>query len=110
METMPAVEAVAKAEAVPATQPGYDGPDPLPDDPPMTEAENAVVEGIEAVTVYRLTLRTAKGVRTVDVSDPYVIGKADATAFLVGMAARVRTVGGRVQIGHIVDDEWRDAQ
>ena len=110
METMPAVEAVAKAEAVPATQPGYDGPDPLPDDPPMTEAENAVVEGIEAVTVYRLTLRTAKGVRTVDVSDPYVIGKADATAFLVGMAARVRTVGRRVQVGHIVDDDWRDAQ
>lgn len=100
METMPA------AESVPA---GYDGPDPIPDEPPMTEAENAVVEGVEAVTVYRLTLRTARGVRTVDVSDPYVIGKADATAFLVGMAARVRTVGGRVQVGHIVDDEWRDA-
>lgn len=112
METMPAVEAVANAEAVPAmeTMPaGYDGPDPLPDDPPMSEAENAVVEGVEAVTVYRLTLRTARGVRTVDVSDPYVIGKADATAFLVGMAARVRTVGGRVQVGHIVDDVWRDA-
>jgi DNA-binding PadR family transcriptional regulator len=88
---------------------GLANPDPKPDDPPMTEAENAVVEGVEAVTVYRLTLRTARGVRTVDVSDPYVIGKADATAFLVGMAARVRTVGGRVQIGHIVDDEWRDA-
>lgn len=108
-EPAPKMEAVAKAEAVPATQPGYDGPDPLPDDPPMGEAENAVVEGVEAVTVYRLTLRTARGVRTVDVSDPYVIGKADATAFLVGMAARVRTVGGRVQVGHIVDDEWRDA-
>ena len=89
--------------------PGYDGPDPLPDDPPMGEAENAVVEGIESVTVYRLTLRTARGVRTVDVSDPYVIGKADASDFLVGKAARVRTVGGRVQIGHIVDDDWRDA-
>ena len=98
-------EPVQKVEQLP----GYDGPDPLPDDPPMTEAENAVVEGIEAVTVYRLTLRTAKGARTVDVSDPYVIGKADASDFLVGKAARVRTVGGRVQIGHIVDDEWRDA-
>ena len=94
---------------IPNELPGYDGPDPLPDDPPMTEAENAVVEGIESVTVYRLTLRTARGVRTVDVSDPYVIGKADASDFLVGKAARVRTVGGRVQIGHIVDDEWRDA-
>ena len=101
----PEPEPVQKVEQLP----GYDGPDPLPDDPPIGEAENAVVEGVEAVTVYRLTLRTAKGVRTVDVSDPYVIGKADATAFLVGMAARVRTVGGRVQIGHIVDDEWRDA-
>jgi hypothetical protein len=73
------------------------------------EAENAVVEAVEAVTVYRLTLRTARGVRTVDVSDPYVIGKADAADFMVGMAARVRTVAGRVQIGHIVDDDWRDA-
>ena len=115
---VPAAEEPApKAEAVPEPEPvqilnelpGYDGPDPLPDDPPMGEAENAVVEGVESVTVYRLTLRTARGVRTVDVSDPYVIGKADATAFLVGMAARVRTVGGRVQVGHIVDDEWRDA-
>lgn len=86
-----------------------EGVDAAPDDPPMTDAENAVVEGIEAVTVYRLTLRTARGVRTVDVSDPYVIGKADASDFLVGKAARVRTVGGRVQIGHIVDDDWRDA-
>ena len=101
----PEPEPVQKVEQLP----GYDGPDPLPDDPPMTEAENAVVEGIESVTVYRLTLRTAKGSRTVDVSDPYVIGKADASDFLVGKAARVRTVAGRVQIGHIVDDEWRDA-
>ena len=108
----PASEPAPKAEAVPEPEPvqilnelpGYDGPDPLPDDPPMGEAENAVVEGVESVTVYRLTLRTARGVRTVDVSDPYVIGKAD-----VGMAARVRTVAGRVQIGHIVDDDWRDA-
>ena len=98
-------EPVQKVEQLP----GYDGPDPLPDDPPMTEAENAVVEGVEAVTVYRLTLRTARGVRTVDVSDPYVIGKTDASDFLVGKAARVRTVGERVQIGHIVDDDWRDA-
>lgn len=98
-------EPVQKVEQLP----GYDGPDSLPDDPPMGEVENAVVEGIEAVTVYRLTLRTARGVRTVDVSDPYVIGKADASDFLVGKAARVRTVGGRVQIGHIVDDDWRDA-
>ena len=104
-EPAPEPEPVQKVEQLP----GYDGPDPLPDDPPMSEAENAVVEGVEAVTVYRLTLRTARGVRTVDVSDPYVIGKADATAFLVGMAARVRTVGGRVQVGHIVDDVWRDA-
>ena len=95
---------------IPNELPGCDGPDPIPDDPPMSEAENAVVEGIEAVTVYRLTLRTARGVRTVDVSDPYVIGKADASDFLVGKAARVRTVGGRVQVGHIVDDDWRDAQ
>ena len=102
----PVPEPVQKVEQ----SPGYDGPDPLPDEPPMTEAVNAVVEGVEAVTVYRLTLRTASGVRTVDVSDPYVIGKADATAFLVGMAARVRTVAGRVQVGHIVDDQWRDAQ
>ena len=101
----PVPEPVQKAEQ----SPGYDGPDPLPDDPPMSEAENAVVEGVESVTVYRLTLRTARGVRTVDVSDPYVIGQADASDFLVGKAARVRTVGGRVQIGHIVDDEWRDA-
>ena len=107
----PKMEAVPEPEPVriPNKLPGYDGPDPLPDDPPMSEAENAVVEGIEAVTVYRLTLRTARGVRTVDVSDPYVIGKADASDFLVGKAARVRTVGGRVQIGHIVDDDWRDA-
>ena len=113
----PASEPAPKAEAVPEPEPvqilnelpGYDGPDPLPDDPPMGEAENAVVEGVESVTVYRLTLRTARGVRTVDVSDPYVIGKADASDFLVGKAARVRTVGGRVQIGHIVDDDWRDA-
>ena len=109
----PASEPAPKAEPVPEPVqkveqlPGYDGPDPLPDDPPMGEAENAVVEGIEAVTVYRLTLRTARGVRTVDVSDPYVIGEADASDFLVGKAARVRTVGGRVQIGHIVDDTWR---
>ena len=107
----PEPEHVQKVEQLPELEEaqGYDGPDPLPDDPPMSEAENAVVEGVEAVTVYRLTLRTARGVRTVDVSDPYVIGKADATAFLVGMAARVRTVGGRVQVGHIVDDVWRDA-
>ena len=110
-EPVPAPKAEPEPEPVQKVEqlPGYDGPDPLPDDPPMTEAENAVVEGIEAVTVYRLTLRTARGVRTVDVSDPYVIGKADATAFLIGMAARVRMVGGRVQIGHIVDDDWRDA-
>lgn len=110
-EPAPKAEPVPEPEPVriPNESPGYDGPDPLPDDPPMTEAENAVVEGVEAVTVYRLTLRTARGVRTVDVSDPYVIGKADATAFLVGMAARVRTVAGRTQVGHIVDDEWRDA-
>lgn len=101
----PVPEPVQKVEQLP----GYDGPDPIPDDPPMGEAENAVVEAVEAVTVYRLTLRTARGVRTVDVSDPYVIGKADAADFLVGMAARVRTVAGRVQVGHIVDDEWRDA-
>ena len=104
-EPAPEPEPVQKIEQLP----GYDGPDPLPDDPPMGEAENAVVEGIESVTVYRLTLRTARGVRTVDVSDPYVIGKADASDFLVGKAARVRTVAGRVQIGHIVDDDWRDA-
>lgn len=111
-EPVPAPKAEPEPEPVQKVEqlPGYDGPDPLPDDPPIGEAENAVVEGVEAVTVYRLTLRTARGVRTVDVSDPYVIGKADATAFLVGMAARVRTVGGRVQVGHIVDDEWRDAQ
>ena len=110
-EPVPAPKAEPEPEPVQKVEqsPGYDGPDPLPDDPPMTEAENAVVEGIEAVTVYRLTLRTARGVRTVDVSDPYVIGQADASDFLVGKAARVRTVGGRVQIGHIVDDEWRDA-
>ena len=110
-EPKPEPEPVQKVEQLPEPEEaqGYDGPDPLPDDPPMSEAENAVVEGVEAVTVYRLTLRTARGVRTVDVSDPYVIGKADATAFLVGMAARVRTVGGRVQVGHIVDDVWRDA-
>ena len=110
-EPVPAPKAEPEPEPVQKVEqsPGYDGPDPLPDEPPMTEAENAVVEGIEAVTVYRLTLRTARGVRTVDVSDPYVIGKADASDFLVGKAARVRTVGGRVQIGHIVDDEWRDA-
>ena len=113
---VPASEPAPKAEPEPEPVqkveqlPGCDGPDPIPDDPPMGEAENAVVEGVEAVTVYRLTLRTARGVRSVDVSDPYVIRKADATAFLIGMAARVRTVGGRVQIGHIVDDEWRDAQ
>ena len=110
-EPVPAPKAEPEPEPVQKVEqsPGYDGPDPLPDDPPMTEAENAVVEGIEAVTVYRLTLRTARGVRTVDVSDPYVIGQADASDFLVGKAARVRTVGGRVQIGHIVDDVWRDA-
>lgn len=108
-EQEPKAEPVSEPVRIPNESPGYDGPDPIPDDPPMGEAENAVVEGVEAVTVYRLTLRTARGVRTVDVSDPYVIGKADATAFLVGMAARVRTVGGRVQVGHIVDDDWRDA-
>ena len=110
-EPVPAPKAEPVSEPVQKVEqlPGYDGPDPLPDEPPMTEAENAVVEGVESVTVYRLTLRTARGVRTVDVSDPYVIGKADASDFLVGKAARVRTVGGRVQIGHIVDDDWRDA-
>lgn len=110
-EPVPAPKAEPVSEPVQKVEqlPGYDGPDPLPDEPPMTEAENAVVEGVESVTVYRLTLRTARGVRTVDVSDPYVIGKADASDFLVGKAARVRTVAGRVQIGHIVDDEWRDA-
>lgn len=108
-EQEPKAEPVSEPVRIPNESPGYDGPDPIPDDPPMGEAENAVVEGVEAVTVYRLTLRTARGVRTVDVSDPYVIGKADAADFLVGMAARVRTVGGRVQVGHIVDDDWRDA-
>lgn len=108
-EPAPKAEPVPEPVQIPNESPGYDGPDPLPDDPPMSEAENAVVEGVESVTVYRLTLRTARGVRTVDVSDPYVIGKADASDFLVGKAARVRTVGGRVQIGHIVDDDWRDA-
>ena len=104
-EPVPEPEPVQKVEQ----SPGYDGPDPLPDDPPIGQAENAVVEGVEAVTVYRLTLRTARGVRTVDVSDPYVISQADASDFLVGKAARVRTVAGRVQVGHIVDDVWRDA-
>ena len=108
-EPAPKAEPVPEPVRIPNELPGCDGPDSLPDDPPMGEVENAVVEGIEAVTVYRLTLRTARGVRTVDVSDPYVIGKADASDFLVGKAARVRTVGGRVQIGHIVDDDWRDA-
>ena len=116
-EPVPEPEPVQKVERSPEPEEWFDeddqlvpdyvkveGVDPVPDDPPASEAENAVVEGIEAVTVYRLTLRTARGVRTVDVSDPYVIGKAD-----VGMAARVRTVAGRVQIGHIVDDDWRDA-
>ena len=89
-EPVPAPKAEPEPEPVQKVEqlPGYDGPDPLPDDPPMTEAENAVVEGVESVTVYRLTLRTARGVRTVDVSDPYVIGQADASDFLGGKARK----------------------
>lgn len=91
-----------------------EGVDPVPDDPPMSEAENAVV--VDLATVYRLTLRTSSGRTVVDVPAcdeevmTGVLGRMRTMCDAVGRAVRVRTVAGEVQIGHIVDDVWRFAR
>ena len=78
-------------------------PEEEPDGPIMSEARNALVEGVE--TVYRLHVRTADGREVVELRglDGLGFGACDA----VGRAVRLRTNLGRTLVGHIVDDAWR---
>ena len=78
-------------------------PEDEPDEPPMSEARNALVEGVE--TVYRLHVRTADGREVVELRglDGLGFGACDAE----GCAVRLRTNMGRTLVGHIVDDAWR---
>ena len=123
-EPAPEPEPVQKVEQLPEPEEWFDeddqlipdyvkveGVDTVPDDPPISEAENAVV--VDLTTVYRLTLRTPSGQKVVDVPAcdegviTGVLGRMRTMCDAVGRAVRVRTVAGEVQIGHIVDDTWR---
>lgn len=82
--------------------------DAEPDDPPIDEAVNAVVVSAQAAAL--LHVRTPDGPMLVCAPiDPRVLGQMTGMADVVGRAIRIRDNGGRVQVGHIVDDVWRDA-
>ena len=86
-------------------------PEDEPDEPPIGEAVNAVVVGVE--TVCRLTVRTATGRATVDVplreegALTSILGRMGTLYDAEGRAVRLREREGRTQVGHIVDDAWR---
>lgn len=82
--------------------------DPEPDDPPIGEAVNAVVVSAQAAAL--LHVRTPDGPMLVCAPiDPRVLGQMTGMADVIGRAIRLRENSGRVQVGHIVDDVWRDA-
>lgn len=83
-------------------------PEDEPDDPPIGEAVNAVVVSAQAAAL--LHLRTPDGPMLVCAPiDPRVLGQMSGMADVVGRAIRLRENNGRMQVGHIVDDVWRDA-
>lgn len=83
--------------------------DEEPDDPPIHEAVNAVIVSAQAAAL--LHVRTPDGPMLVCAPiDPRVLGQMSGMADVVGRAIRIRDNGGRVQVGHIVDDVWRFAR
>ena len=81
-------------------------PEDEPDDPPIGEAVNAVVVSAQAAAL--LHVRTPDGPMLVCAPiDPRVLGQMSGMADVAGRAVRIRDNGGRVQVGHIVDDAWR---
>ncbi len=83
-------------------------PEDEPDDPPIGEAVNAVVVSAQAAAL--LHVRTPDGPMLVCAPiDPRVLGQMTGMADVVGRAVRLRKAPGGIQVGHIVDDVWRDA-
>ena len=103
LEPEPVMNPLSKLAGIPE--------DEEPDDPPIGEAVNAVVVGVE--TVCRLTVRTATGRATVDVplreegALTSIFGRMGTLYDAEGRAVRLREREGRTQVGHIVDDAWR---
>lgn len=110
-------ESESKSEPEPEPEPDVMNPmsklagipeDEEPDDPPIGEAVNAVVVSAQAAAL--LHVRTPEGPMLVCAPiDPRVLGQMSGMADVVGRAIRLRENNGRMQVGHIVDDVWRDA-
>ena len=104
----PEYESKSESEPVMNPMPKLAGiPEEEPDDPPIGEAVNAVVVSAQAAAL--LHVRTPDGPMLVRASiDPRVLGQMTGLADVVGRAIRLRRVAGGIQVGHIVDEVWRD--